>query len=159
MKYACPACGCTDVILEDKGSQVGIYCDDCGKWIKWASKKDRVVLMDYMRQPKVSAALFGKDADAYIGKRMVPCCLPCPIGTEIFIVHPNQDEECEVLKAFVGYFKIDSAQLPVTVNCLGVDGKQYDIKAEDFGDTVFFTEAEAYEKAFGQDGCIDDLPY
>lgn len=33
-------CGSTNVFLESKGSQVGIYCAECGKWIKWATKEE-----------------------------------------------------------------------------------------------------------------------
>jgi hypothetical protein len=33
-------CGSTNVFLEEKGSQKGIYCSECGKWIKWATKDE-----------------------------------------------------------------------------------------------------------------------
>lgn len=37
-------CGSTNVFLENKGSQVGIYCSACGKWIKWATKEEARVI-------------------------------------------------------------------------------------------------------------------
>ena len=44
-------CCNSSVHTEVKGSQVGIYCDDCGKWQKWASK-DEVRTIEY-NKPKV----------------------------------------------------------------------------------------------------------
>lgn len=34
----CSNCGEVDGFVETKGSQLGLYCDECGKWIKWVSK-------------------------------------------------------------------------------------------------------------------------
>lgn len=36
----CDKCGCTKFYTETKGSQIGLYCRDCNKWVKWLSKKD-----------------------------------------------------------------------------------------------------------------------
>lgn len=36
----CGKCGCTKFYTETKGSQIGLYCRDCNKWVKWLSKKD-----------------------------------------------------------------------------------------------------------------------
>lgn len=36
----CDKCGCTNFYTEIKGSQIGLYCRDCNKWVKWFSKKD-----------------------------------------------------------------------------------------------------------------------
>lgn len=36
----CQRCGCKEIKVEKKGSQTGAYCCDCGRWIKWVSKKD-----------------------------------------------------------------------------------------------------------------------
>lgn len=33
-------CGSTKFVTEKKGCQIGLYCEECGKWIKWLSKKD-----------------------------------------------------------------------------------------------------------------------
>lgn len=33
-------CGSTKVFTETKGTQTGIYCSECGKWIKWATKEE-----------------------------------------------------------------------------------------------------------------------
>jgi hypothetical protein len=39
-EYACPKCGSVDVFTEPKGSQMGLYCGDCGRWIKWVPKDE-----------------------------------------------------------------------------------------------------------------------
>ena len=36
----CKRCGSKKVFTETKGSQTGIYCSECGKWIKWGTKEE-----------------------------------------------------------------------------------------------------------------------
>ena len=39
----CKHCGNTDVhsfVLKHKGSQIGLYCKNCGRWIKWVGKTE-----------------------------------------------------------------------------------------------------------------------
>ena len=43
MKEFCRICGDTEIYLQAKGMQVGVYCANCGKWIKWLSKKDQSI--------------------------------------------------------------------------------------------------------------------
>lgn len=40
MKIFVCECGSNDVFTEKKGSHIGLYCGDCGKWLKWLSKED-----------------------------------------------------------------------------------------------------------------------
>jgi transcription initiation factor TFIIIB Brf1 subunit/transcription initiation factor TFIIB len=36
----CKKCGSIDLHTETKGSNVGLYCSDCGAWIKWLGKDE-----------------------------------------------------------------------------------------------------------------------
>lgn len=36
----CKKCGSISLHTETKGNNVGLYCDDCGAWIKWLSKDE-----------------------------------------------------------------------------------------------------------------------
>ncbi len=38
--YECPKCGSKDLFLRKSGNNTGLYCGDCGAWIKWAGKKE-----------------------------------------------------------------------------------------------------------------------
>ena len=38
--YYCEKCGSMDVFIDDRGTQKALMCGDCGKWIKWISKKE-----------------------------------------------------------------------------------------------------------------------
>lgn len=40
----CNRCGNTFLFAEESGSQTGVYCAKCGKWIKWASKDEKRVI-------------------------------------------------------------------------------------------------------------------
>lgn len=36
----CKKCGSLDLHTEVKGSNTGLYCSDCGTWIKWLGKEE-----------------------------------------------------------------------------------------------------------------------
>lgn len=33
-------CGSTEVFIEQSGNNTGLYCADCGKWVKWLNKDE-----------------------------------------------------------------------------------------------------------------------
>ena len=39
--YKCKHCGNDDFFLKSKGNMVGIYCNHCGRYYKWASRDER----------------------------------------------------------------------------------------------------------------------
>lgn len=40
--YKCKKCGCDNFFFSAKGENaVGIYCDKCGAWFKWADKDEK----------------------------------------------------------------------------------------------------------------------
>lgn len=36
----CKKCGSTSLHTKHKGNNTGLYCDDCGAWIKWLGKDE-----------------------------------------------------------------------------------------------------------------------
>ena len=42
----CKKCGSISLHTEVKGNNTGLYCDDCGAWIKWLSK-DELRVFEY----------------------------------------------------------------------------------------------------------------
>lgn len=40
-KYRCKSCGSQDFFLAEDAMHFGIYCNECGKWLKWANKDER----------------------------------------------------------------------------------------------------------------------
>ena len=38
--FVCKKCGSIDLNTQEKGSQIGLYCSDCGAWIKWIGKEE-----------------------------------------------------------------------------------------------------------------------
>ena len=36
----CTKCGSVDLYTKNKGNNIGLYCSDCGAWIKWISKDE-----------------------------------------------------------------------------------------------------------------------
>jgi hypothetical protein len=39
--YECSKCNSSDVFMKQSGNQTGLYCGDCGKWIKWLDKNEQ----------------------------------------------------------------------------------------------------------------------
>ena len=48
-EYVCK-CGSKRIFTRDNGTQTGIYCKECGKWIKWASKKEIPFIEEYIEE-------------------------------------------------------------------------------------------------------------
>ena len=37
----CKKCGSIDLFMKESGNNIGLYCSDCGAWIKWLSKDEQ----------------------------------------------------------------------------------------------------------------------
>jgi uncharacterized Zn finger protein len=55
----CKRCGSEHVFLKSAGSNVGIYCADCGKWIKWATK-DEVRVIEHRQMKYAIGGMTGE---------------------------------------------------------------------------------------------------
>lgn len=38
--FKCEKCGSKDIFMEKSGNNTGLYCGDCGKWIKWLNANE-----------------------------------------------------------------------------------------------------------------------
>ena len=47
----CKKCGSVSLHTEVKGSNTGLYCDDCGAWVKWLGK-DELRAFEYVNKNK-----------------------------------------------------------------------------------------------------------
>lgn len=49
--YKCEKCGSTDVFIECNENHRGLYCGDCGEWIKWSNiDEERLALRQLINQ-------------------------------------------------------------------------------------------------------------
>ena len=39
--FKCQKCNSKDVFTQTSDNHVGLYCGDCGKWIKWLNKDEQ----------------------------------------------------------------------------------------------------------------------
>lgn len=46
--FECGKCGSGDIYIKENGSQVGLYCGDCGRWLKWIGKDERQLVERYI---------------------------------------------------------------------------------------------------------------
>ena len=69
--YKCK-CGSENVFLEENGSQTGIYCSECGKWIKWVTKDEiRLIKHNYENRLKADMVAMLEDLKLEIEKNTV----------------------------------------------------------------------------------------
>jgi len=40
-EFACRKCGSAMFFIKDNGTQIGLYCSDCGAWQKWLGKDEQ----------------------------------------------------------------------------------------------------------------------
>lgn len=55
----CPVCDGEDFFALSKGNQVGAYCCNCGRWLKWLSTKDIRYFMAANAIKTVNATVYG----------------------------------------------------------------------------------------------------
>jgi hypothetical protein len=88
----CKKCGSISLHTEVKGNNTGLYCDDCGAWIKWLGK-DELRAFEYVKQTekqiekKTYTNSYGfqdNKADIELGKL---CCFKPLDKDEIFFGH------------------------------------------------------------------------
>lgn len=57
----CKKCGSVSLYTEKKGNSIGLYCKDCGAWIKWLGK-DELKAFEHSQIEKNKSSLSDKNA-------------------------------------------------------------------------------------------------
>ena len=93
MYQSCKKCGSISLHTEVKGNNTGLYCDDCGAWIKWLGK-DELRAFEYVKQTEKqiekktyttnSYGFQDNKADIELGKL---CCFKPLDKDEIYFGH------------------------------------------------------------------------
>ena len=65
MNVMCRKCSGMGFFLQQHGMQVGMYCDNCGAWLKWVGKKD----IESFKRKGVKVSVKNKFIDEKICKR------------------------------------------------------------------------------------------
>lgn len=50
--YACKKCGSMDLFIKQNSGQTGLYCGDCGGWIKWVGKSELPIVEKFIEEQK-----------------------------------------------------------------------------------------------------------
>ena len=50
-EYKCPKCNSKNLFVKKVGNNTGLYCGDCGAWIKWVGKNELRVF-EYLNRQK-----------------------------------------------------------------------------------------------------------
>lgn len=72
--YVCKKCGSVNLRMEYRGSQIGLYCNDCNSYIKWVSKKELAQVQNEIEKNVKELNSFKDDKDLtfeyeQVGKR------------------------------------------------------------------------------------------
>ncbi len=93
----CKKCGSISLHTEVKGNNTGLYCDDCGAWIKWLSK-DELIAFNHLLQESMENHTKFIDK---LNKTREEVCYGKPIETRlkefIKILNKKIDSEYEKL--------------------------------------------------------------
>ena len=65
----CKKCGSISLHTEVKGNNTGLYCDDCGAWVKWLGK-DELRAFEYANKSRGLRATARLYDDAFIDYRI-----------------------------------------------------------------------------------------
>ena len=52
--FTCNKCNSTDLFTKEKGTSIGLYCSDCGKWIKWLGKEEQRLFERQIEMNKIN---------------------------------------------------------------------------------------------------------
>lgn len=67
--YSCRKCNQTDMFIEIKGNNTGLYCEHCGAWQKWLNKQEIKVFERYIKKKSNKKAdlenLFEEDKNPF----------------------------------------------------------------------------------------------
>ena len=50
-EYKCPKCNSKNLFVKKVGNNTGLYCGDCGAWIKWVGK-NKLRAFEYLTKQK-----------------------------------------------------------------------------------------------------------
>ena len=118
-KVQCKQCGCTEVEIEEKGNHTGIYCKNCGIWIKWASKDD-------LKSTKSEQETESEWIQSQYHMQCQSCSFICPDAL-------NQCPQCKAKMKNAGIkCKAEDRRVPVYLPC-SANTKLYTAKAERIG--------------------------
>lgn len=51
-EYECHKCKSKDVFLKASGPNTGLYCGDCGAWLKWVTKEEKRLVERFIESRK-----------------------------------------------------------------------------------------------------------
>ena len=70
-EYKCPKCNSTNLFTRKKDTQTGLYCKECGRWIKWLNKEEVTCFEANTSQAKNNMTEFERaECKAYLEKQI-----------------------------------------------------------------------------------------
>lgn len=86
MEFLCRKCNGRGFYLQEKGPNVGIYCDSCGSWAKWVGKKELPMMRRQGYSVLPSSAVVTLKNDKSLGIEKVDAIpnVPMDLGTMPF---------------------------------------------------------------------------
>lgn len=73
MEFVCNKCGQSDVFIRQAGKQTGLYCSECGAWIKWLTKQEIKDVYEYIKQSQNRDNVSVREFIKKNGKTIIRC--------------------------------------------------------------------------------------
>lgn len=68
-------CNSNEVFIEETGTQTGLYCAECGKWIKWLNKDEKRLAERYIENYSVNHSPNKNDDFLFLGMNITETVL------------------------------------------------------------------------------------
>lgn len=70
-EFVCKYCGSIDLRIEEKGTQTGMYCNDCDKWLKWLNKNEKIHFQTLEIEKSENGDISGTQTKSYTKKELI----------------------------------------------------------------------------------------
>ena len=101
--FECLKCGSKNTFIKPNGNSIGLYCGDCGKWIKWLSKEEVRIYEEQQKQKvdisdnkikgiQCAACGFLDDEKSWYNSSLHTRIKICPKCGTLRFVHDNNKE-------------------------------------------------------------------
>jgi hypothetical protein len=68
MRMTCSYCKSELLFLKDSEDKTGLYCQNCGRWLKWVDQSEKAKILSEIEKRKREIKIDGLDLEAVRGK-------------------------------------------------------------------------------------------
>ena len=103
MTVTCNKCGIVKGFIEEKGNQTGLYCNKCGKWIKWLTKDEKRLFAHNNKTKMTNADRIRNMTDEELATNMM-----CPNENGLAEIDCDENDNCNCYECLLKWLREES---------------------------------------------------